>query len=36
MTALLPYSIECGKIVVSLDEERLVDPRMVQVMGGSC
>lgn len=30
------YPVEGSKIVVGLDEERLVDPRVVQIVCGGC
>lgn len=36
LTVLDVYPVQGGEIVVGLDEERLVDPWMVQIMRGSC
>lgn len=36
VTVLEVYPVEGSEIVVGLDEERLVDPRMVQIVCGGC
>lgn len=36
LTVLEVYPVEGSEIVVGLDEERLIDPRMVQIVCGGC